>query len=216
MRGLDGLRSETTQVAIALVVGEDNDEIRGGGLRKAGREGARGQDREEKQQIQGTVRHGLGDGLFCRIQGCRRRTPGDAGARPDFIRISAERKTRLAGAFRGRPGEQERPAGAARPLCSGWCGVTDSNRRPTRCKRVALPTELTPHHGIRRREDARSIDQCKTFRRFFGGRRVPDPSSARPRIHCRRFGRSQLPAPASARGDFRRVPGASREPPLRP
>ena len=46
----------------------------------------------------------------------------------------------------------------------GWCGVTGSNRRPTRCKRVALPTELTPHKKIRRWEDACSGDRCKSFR----------------------------------------------------
>ena len=96
-----------------------------------------------------------------------------------------------------------------------WYGGRVSNPRPTRCKRVALPTELTPHHGIRPREDARSIGQRKTFRWFFGGSQAPDPSPAHPRIHCRRFGRSQLPAPASAREEFRRVPGASRGPPSR-
>src|SRR5580704_15063174 len=30
-----------------------------------------------------------------------------------------------------------------RPHLEGWWAVTDSNRRPSRCKRDALPTELT-------------------------------------------------------------------------
>lgn len=31
-----------------------------------------------------------------------------------------------------------------------WYGMTDSNRRHTRCKRVALPTELIPHGPLGR------------------------------------------------------------------
>ncbi len=50
------------------------------------------------------------------------------------------------------------PGGTRAAKCTAWWRVRDSNPRPPRCERGALPTELTPQHGTTpgRRDTARS------------------------------------------------------------